>query len=51
MSSELRKLDGAELREAVKPGGALERLIGKGKAGAMGGLWTVIGIWPPCIME
>ena len=32
--SELRKLDGAELREAIREGGASERLVGKGKAGA-----------------
>jgi hypothetical protein len=31
--SELRSLDGAGLREAVEPDGALERLVGKGKAG------------------
>ena len=31
--SELRSLDGAGLRETVKHGGALERLVGKGKAG------------------
>ena len=30
--SELRKLNGAELREAIRQGGALERLVGKGKA-------------------
>ena len=30
--SELKRLDGAGLREAVEPGGALERLVGKGKA-------------------
>ena len=34
--SELRSLDGASLREAVEPSGALERLVGRGKAG---GLW------------
>ena len=31
--SELRSLDGARLREAVKPGGALERLVDIGNAG------------------
>ena len=31
--SELRSLDGARLREAAEPGGALERLVGKGRAG------------------
>ena len=31
--SELRSLDGTRLREAVKPNGALERLVGRGKAG------------------
>ena len=31
--SELRRLDGAGLREAMESGGALERLVGKGKAG------------------
>ena len=31
--SELRGLDGTGLREAAGPGGALERLVGKGKAG------------------
>ena len=31
--SELRSLDGTRLREAAAPGGALERLVGKGKAG------------------
>ena len=30
-------LDGAELREAVQSGGALERLVGRGKAGAKWG--------------
>ena len=35
--SELRSLDGTELREAVKPNGALERLVGKGKAGKLWG--------------
>ena len=30
--SELRSLDGASLREAVEPGGALERMVGRGKA-------------------
>ena len=34
--SELRGLDGTESREAAGPGGALERLVGKGKAG---GTW------------
>ena len=32
--SEVGELDGAELREAAQSGGALERLMGKGKAGA-----------------
>ena len=31
--SELRGLDGAGMREAAGPGGVLERLVGKGKAG------------------
>ena len=31
--SELRGLDGTRLREAAAPGGALEKLVGKGKAG------------------
>ena len=31
--SELRSLDGTRLREAAKPIGALERLVGRGKAG------------------
>ena len=31
--SELRKLDGTEIREAARQGGALERLAGKGKKG------------------
>jgi hypothetical protein len=31
--SELRGLDGARLREAAASGGALERLVGRGKAG------------------
>ena len=31
--SELRGLAGTELRETTGPGGALERLVGKGKAG------------------
>ena len=31
--SELRGLDGTRLREATAPGGALERLVGKGKTG------------------
>ena len=35
--SELRSLDGIKLREAVKPNGALERLVGKGKAGELWG--------------
>ena len=35
--SEVRGLDGAELREAVQSGGALERLVGKGKAGSKWG--------------
>ena len=35
--SELRSLDGARLREAVEPNGALERLVGKGKAGRLWG--------------
>ena len=35
--SELRGLDGAGLRGAVELGGALERLVGKGKAGASWG--------------
>jgi hypothetical protein len=35
--SELRGPDGARLREAVKPNGALERLVGKGKAGELRG--------------
>ena len=34
--TELRSLDGTRLREAVEPNGALERLVGRGKAG---GLW------------
>ena len=32
-ANEMRSLDGAGLREAMKPGGALERLVGKGKTG------------------
>ena len=32
--SEVRGLDGVELREAVQSGGALERRVGRGKAGA-----------------
>ena len=35
--SEVRGLDGVELREAAQSGGALERLVGKGKAGAKWG--------------
>ena len=35
--SELRGLDGTELRESVQAGGALERLAGRGKAGAQWG--------------
>jgi ribonuclease HI len=35
--SEVRGLDGAELREAAQSGGSLERLVGKGKAGAKWG--------------
>ena len=35
--SEVRGLDGAELREAAQSGGALERLVGRGKAGAKWG--------------
>merc|ERR1711966_558725 len=35
--SELRSLDGARLREAAEPGGALERLVGKGRAGRLWG--------------
>ena len=35
--SELRRLGGAGLREAVESGGALERLVGKGKAGTAWG--------------
>ena len=35
--SEVRGFDGAELREAVQSGGALERLVGKGKAGSKWG--------------
>ena len=35
--SEARGLDVAELREPVQSGGALERLVGKGKAGAKWG--------------
>ena len=35
--SEVRELDGAELTESVQSGGALERLAGKGKAGAKWG--------------
>ena len=31
--SELRSLDGTRLREADEPAGALEKLVGKGKAG------------------
>ena len=31
--SELRSLDGTRLREAARPNGALERLVGRGKAG------------------
>ena len=39
--SELRSLDGAGLREAVKPGGAPGRLVGKGKARFRGrGHWS-----------
>ena len=30
--SEVRRMDGAELREAALSGGALERLVGRGKA-------------------
>ena len=32
--SEVRRLDGVELREAMQSGGAPERLVGKGKAGS-----------------
>ena len=32
-ASELRGLDGTRLRETAAPGGALEKLVGKGKAG------------------
>ena len=35
--SEVRGLDGAVLREAAQSGGALERLVGRGKAGAKWG--------------
>jgi hypothetical protein len=35
--SELRGLGGSGLREAAKPNGALERLVGKGKAGKLWG--------------
>ena len=35
--SEVRGLDGVEMREAAQSGGALERLVGKGKAGARWG--------------
>ena len=35
--SEVRGLDGAELREAAQSGGAPERLVGRGKAGAKWG--------------
>ena len=35
--SEVRRLDGVELREAVQSGGALERLVGQGKAGTRWG--------------
>ena len=31
--SELRSLDGTRLKEAARPNGALERLVGRGKAG------------------
>ena len=35
--SEVRGLNGAELREAAQSGGSLERLVGKGRAGAKWG--------------
>ena len=35
--SELRGLDGTELRESAQAGGALERLAGRGKTGAQWG--------------
>ena len=35
--SEVRRLDGAELREATQSVGALERMVGKGKADAKWG--------------
>ena len=35
--SEVRELDSAELRESMQSGGALERMVGKGKAGAKWG--------------
>ena len=35
--SEVRGLDGAELREVAQSGGALERLVGRGKSGAKWG--------------
>ena len=37
MVSEVRGLDGAELRETIHSGGALERLVGKEKAGTKWG--------------
>ena len=35
--NELRSLDETSLREAVEPNGALERLVGRGKAGRLWG--------------
>ena len=40
--SEVKGLDGAELRESMRSGGALERLVGKGKAGAKWGEFEVV---------
>ena len=40
--SELRGLDGARLREAAAPGGAMERLVGKGKTGKTGKIWVEV---------